>query len=85
MESGASCSTIEQNLINMEAALNRYHFAVSGSAFAAIKLHYPDLLSKVLVRGTVFARMSPDQVRIKSRIHLLKYQFYLNNMSFIFL
>ncbi|XP_021950610.1 probable cation-transporting ATPase 13A3 isoform X2 [Folsomia candida] len=61
MESGASCSTIEQNLINMEAALNRYHFAVSGSAFAAIKLHYPDLLSKVLVRGTVFARMSPDQ------------------------
>lgn len=54
-------SMMEKNLINIEAPLNRYHFAVTGSAFAAIKSHYPELLDKVAVRGTVFARMSPDQ------------------------
>jgi magnesium-transporting ATPase (P-type) len=60
--SGAG-SFLEQSLINEESAhsRNRYHFAVTGNAFSVVKLHYPDLLPRILVRTTVFARMSPDQ------------------------
>lgn len=36
-------------------------FAVSGASFAIIRNHFPDLLPKIVQRGTVFARMSPDQ------------------------
>ncbi|XP_041377878.1 probable cation-transporting ATPase 13A3 [Gigantopelta aegis] len=39
----------------------RYHLAVSGKSFATIHAHFPELLSKICVKGTVFARMSPDQ------------------------
>ncbi|KAK0138247.1 putative cation-transporting ATPase 13A3 [Merluccius polli] len=38
-----------------------YHFAVSGRAFAIITEHFPDLLPKLVLRATVFARMAPDQ------------------------
>jgi magnesium-transporting ATPase (P-type) len=40
---------------------NNYHFALSGKSFAIIKKHFPHLLEKILVNGTVYARMSPDQ------------------------
>uniref|UniRef100_A0A8C9ZNH3 ATPase 13A3 n=1 Tax=Sander lucioperca TaxID=283035 RepID=A0A8C9ZNH3_SANLU len=36
----------------------RYHFAVTGRAFAVITEHFPQLL---VLRATVFARMAPDQ------------------------
>lgn len=39
----------------------RFHFAITGKAFAVIKDHFPELMPKLVVRGTVFARMSPDQ------------------------
>ncbi|CAH1240758.1 ATP13A3 [Branchiostoma lanceolatum] len=39
----------------------RYHFAVSGKSFAVIRSHFSDLIPKICVRGTVFARMSPNQ------------------------
>ncbi|CAK6440663.1 unnamed protein product [Pipistrellus nathusii] len=35
--------------------------ALSGSTFAVLKKHFPSLLPKVLVQGTVFARMAPEQ------------------------
>uniref|UniRef100_H3B7S7 Polyamine-transporting ATPase 13A2 n=1 Tax=Latimeria chalumnae TaxID=7897 RepID=H3B7S7_LATCH len=38
-----------------------YHFALNGKSFAAVCDFFPDLLPKILVRGTIFARMSPDQ------------------------
>ncbi|XP_061653528.1 polyamine-transporting ATPase 13A3-like isoform X1 [Phyllopteryx taeniolatus] len=38
-----------------------YHFAVSGRAFAIITEHFPQLFQKLLLRATVFARMTPDQ------------------------
>ncbi|XP_067329962.1 polyamine-transporting ATPase 13A3-like isoform X1 [Channa argus] len=38
-----------------------YHFAVSGKAFAVIMEHFPQLLHKLVLRATVFARMAPDQ------------------------
>ncbi|KAM9790634.1 LOW QUALITY PROTEIN: polyamine-transporting ATPase 13A3-like [Syngnathus typhle] len=38
-----------------------YHFALSGQAFAVISEHFPQLLQKILLGATVFARMAPDQ------------------------
>ncbi|XP_014662698.1 PREDICTED: LOW QUALITY PROTEIN: probable cation-transporting ATPase 13A3, partial [Priapulus caudatus] len=38
-----------------------YRFAVDGKTFDVIRYSYPDLLPRILVRGTVFSRMSPDQ------------------------
>ncbi|XP_070260292.1 polyamine-transporting ATPase 13A2 isoform X1 [Myotis yumanensis] len=37
------------------------HLALSGSTFAVLKKHFPRLLPKVLVQGTIFARMAPEQ------------------------
>ena len=39
----------------------RTHLAVTGRAFSVITNHFPELLPKVCVMGTVFARMAPDQ------------------------
>lgn len=39
----------------------RLHVAVTGKTFRILRDYYPDLLKKVVIRGTVFARMAPDQ------------------------
>ncbi|XP_024134307.1 probable cation-transporting ATPase 13A3 isoform X1 [Oryzias melastigma] len=39
----------------------QYHFAMNGKSFATIAEHFPDMLQKLVLRGTVFARMAPDQ------------------------
>ncbi|XP_037105129.1 probable cation-transporting ATPase 13A3 isoform X2 [Syngnathus acus] len=39
----------------------RYHFAMNGKSFAIISEHFPDMLPKLVLHGTVFARMAPDQ------------------------
>ncbi|TRZ02445.1 hypothetical protein DNTS_030275 [Danionella cerebrum] len=38
-----------------------YHFAINGMSFAALCDYFPEYLPKVLMRGTVYARMTPDQ------------------------
>ncbi|PIK40155.1 putative cation-transporting ATPase 13A3 [Apostichopus japonicus] len=38
----------------------KFCFAVSGKSFQVICRHFPDLLPKIVQRGTVFARMAPD-------------------------
>ncbi|XP_029291341.1 polyamine-transporting ATPase 13A2 isoform X2 [Cottoperca gobio] len=38
-----------------------YHLAINGKSFAALCDHFPEYLPKVLLRATVFARMTPDQ------------------------
>ncbi|XP_056277594.1 polyamine-transporting ATPase 13A3-like isoform X3 [Pseudoliparis swirei] len=38
-----------------------YHFAVTGRAFAVVTEFFPQLVQKLVLRGTVFARMAPDQ------------------------
>lgn len=45
-------------------ACNKYSLAINGTTWAAIKKFYPDLSEKMLVRGAVFARMSPDQKQL---------------------
>ncbi|VDP92716.1 unnamed protein product [Echinostoma caproni] len=38
-----------------------FHLAISGKTWAIIREHYPWLIPKLVVKGTVFARFSPDQ------------------------
>nr|XP_020637678.1 probable cation-transporting ATPase 13A2 isoform X3 [Pogona vitticeps] len=40
---------------------NGCHFALNGKSFAVLCEHFPELLPKILVRATIFARMLPDQ------------------------
>ncbi|XP_055502195.1 polyamine-transporting ATPase 13A3 isoform X1 [Leucoraja erinacea] len=40
---------------------NHYHFAMDGKSFSVVTEHFQDLLSKLLLHGTVFARMAPNQ------------------------
>ena len=47
---------LENGILN-----NRYHFALSGKSWAVLRVHFPQLLPKIIQRGTIFARMSPDQ------------------------
>ncbi|KAI1285508.1 Polyamine-transporting ATPase 13A3 [Halotydeus destructor] len=37
------------------------HVAITGKTFSVLREHYPDLLNKVAVRGSVFSRMAPEQ------------------------
>ncbi|KAF5397734.1 hypothetical protein PHET_08372 [Paragonimus heterotremus] len=38
-----------------------FHLAISGKTWGVIKKYYPWLIPKLVVKGTVFARFSPDQ------------------------
>ncbi|XP_051165501.1 polyamine-transporting ATPase 13A3 isoform X1 [Leptopilina boulardi] len=46
---------------NIYHAKNKYVFALTGKTWAMIKQHYPELIPKLVTRGAIFARMSPDQ------------------------
>ena len=37
------------------------HFAIDGATFNIIKEYFPEEAKNIWVKGTVFARMSPDQ------------------------
>ncbi|KAJ3600011.1 hypothetical protein NHX12_033963 [Muraenolepis orangiensis] len=39
----------------------QFHFAMSGKSFDIIMEHFPDMMQKLVLHGTVFARMAPDQ------------------------
>ncbi|KAH0624303.1 hypothetical protein JD844_008007 [Phrynosoma platyrhinos] len=41
--------------------VTKYHFAMNGKSFAVIQEHFQDLVPKLVLHGTVFARMAPDQ------------------------
>lgn len=44
-----------------ELPCNNYRFAMTGKTWGIIRDDFPELLPKFVTRGTVFARMSPDQ------------------------
>ncbi len=46
--------------MNIECS-DRIHFAITGKSWDLIKQYFPEILRKLVVRGTVFARMSPEQ------------------------
>ncbi|XP_044524629.1 polyamine-transporting ATPase 13A2 [Gracilinanus agilis] len=45
----------------VELAREHCHLALNGKAFAVILDHFPELLPKILLQGTIFARMTPEQ------------------------
>uniref|UniRef100_A0A7M4F4H9 Cation-transporting ATPase n=1 Tax=Crocodylus porosus TaxID=8502 RepID=A0A7M4F4H9_CROPO len=57
---GETDSCIE-NGVRSKAACGGYHFAISGKSYQVIVQHCSDLLPRLLLNGTVFARMSPGQ------------------------
>lgn len=38
-----------------------WHIAVDGKTWTALKNYHPELLPQIATRGTIFARMAPDQ------------------------
>ncbi|XP_033763720.1 LOW QUALITY PROTEIN: probable cation-transporting ATPase 13A3 [Pecten maximus] len=40
---------------------SKYHLATDGRSWAVIRQFFPDMIPKLAVKGTVFARMSPEQ------------------------
>ncbi|XP_042233041.1 polyamine-transporting ATPase 13A3-like isoform X2 [Homarus americanus] len=48
--------------INLEDDTNdSYCFAMEGKSWGVVHEYFPDMLQKLVVRGAIFARMSPDQ------------------------
>ncbi|XP_049484346.1 polyamine-transporting ATPase 13A3 isoform X4 [Panthera uncia] len=50
---------VHNSLENLQ--VTRYHFAMNGKSFSVILEHFQDLAPKLMLHGTVFARMAPDQ------------------------
>ncbi|XP_048833620.1 polyamine-transporting ATPase 13A3 isoform X1 [Brienomyrus brachyistius] len=53
--------SMEDDAAEESGSQEQYHFAMSGKSFAVITEHFPDLVQKLVLHGTVFARMAPDQ------------------------
>ncbi|XP_030135799.4 probable cation-transporting ATPase 13A4 [Taeniopygia guttata] len=47
--------------IRLALGSGHYHFAMSGKSYQIVAQHFRHLLPKLLLNGTVFARMSPSQ------------------------
>uniref|UniRef100_A0A8C5IES2 Cation-transporting ATPase n=1 Tax=Junco hyemalis TaxID=40217 RepID=A0A8C5IES2_JUNHY len=47
--------------IRLALGSGQYHFAMSGKSYQTVAHHFRHLLPKLLLNGTVFARMSPSQ------------------------
>uniref|UniRef100_A0A8C5Q4A9 Cation-transporting ATPase n=1 Tax=Leptobrachium leishanense TaxID=445787 RepID=A0A8C5Q4A9_9ANUR len=49
------------DILDSKAHSKDYHFSMSGKTYENLENHFSDLLPKLLMNGTVFARMSPGQ------------------------
>jgi P-type E1-E2 ATPase len=38
-----------------------YSFALDGKSFSVVYKHFPKIFEKILINGSIYARMSPDQ------------------------
>lgn len=47
--------------ISIEEEEQYYHFAIDGKSFSVVRNYFPEIFPKLIVRGTIFARMAPDQ------------------------
>ncbi|XP_033763679.1 probable cation-transporting ATPase 13A3 isoform X1 [Pecten maximus] len=59
-DSGTGVS-LEYSQVHMDGSDINFHFAINGKSLSVITNHLPDLLSRICVVGTIFARMKPDQ------------------------
>ncbi|KAJ8958055.1 hypothetical protein NQ318_002065 [Aromia moschata] len=55
-------NSMEKGIVSRPNSLfNNYRFAMVGKVWTAVKEYYPELLPRLCTRGTIFARMAPDQ------------------------
>ena len=54
-------STSIKLFVERQSTDENLHVAVTGKTFRILREFYPELLKRVAIRGTVFARMAPDQ------------------------
>lgn len=54
-------SAVQQVSARIDIDPGQTHLAVSGKTFSVLHTYFPELLPKVCVQGTIFARMLPDQ------------------------
>ncbi|KAH9508704.1 hypothetical protein Btru_049665, partial [Bulinus truncatus] len=47
--------------VHIGEIVGRKHLAISGRCFGIVASYFPEILSKICVQGTIFARMSPEQ------------------------
>ncbi|XP_073531189.1 probable cation-transporting ATPase 13A5 isoform X2 [Phyllobates terribilis] len=52
---------ISEGWINNPTTLGNFHFAMNGKSYQVLTQHFSNLLPKVLLNGTIFARMTPRQ------------------------
>lgn len=63
---------------------NNYRFAVTGKVWSTVRNYYPELIPRLVTRGAIFARMSPDQKQqLVEELQGLGY--YVGKFSFLFL
>jgi magnesium-transporting ATPase (P-type) len=53
--------SMDNEKFKIDENYQKFHFALTGKTWAVIRQYCPDILNKIVVRGTVFARMAPDQ------------------------
>jgi predicted P-type ATPase len=51
---------LKETVLNLNN-IDNYNFAMTGKSFAVIRRYFPAIYEKILVNGTIYARMSPDQ------------------------
>ncbi|XP_044146621.1 probable cation-transporting ATPase 13A5 [Bufo gargarizans] len=52
---------VGERLINLPTTLGNLHFAMNGKSYQVLTQHFSNLLPKILLNGTIFARMTPKQ------------------------
>ncbi|XP_071110416.1 polyamine-transporting ATPase 13A3-like isoform X1 [Haliotis cracherodii] len=60
-QDGRACCRKGYRTVNVSDEGPRHHLAITGKSFAVITAHFPEMLEKICTKGTVFARMSPEQ------------------------
>ncbi|XP_075056986.1 putative cation-transporting ATPase 13A4 [Mixophyes fleayi] len=50
-----------EEMLNTKKQSSDYHFSMNGQTYENLEKHFDELLPKLLMNGTVFARMSPGQ------------------------
>ncbi|XP_044148500.1 probable cation-transporting ATPase 13A5 [Bufo gargarizans] len=54
-------STASDSTCRLNATSGKYQYAVSGKSYEIIKKYFPDMIPDILLNGTIFGRMTPQQ------------------------
>uniref|UniRef100_A0A8C7NPJ1 ATPase cation transporting 13A2 n=1 Tax=Oncorhynchus mykiss TaxID=8022 RepID=A0A8C7NPJ1_ONCMY len=74
-EDTATQSSIDMYTQGLYQGVINYHLAINGKSFSALCDHFPEYLPKVLMRGTVYARMAPEQkTQLVTELQKLNYR-----------